>query len=197
MKTVGKGYKEFQRRMAALPGFADMSEELMPHFRPLVERGRVLLGPEENTGTAPMTDFTLPEYGQSWFSAVTEPSMPDRPCWNTEKPFKPLVNFHPFVTFGSPGALQLLRDLGFETFEGLIDETYDTVDEPRARFDMIYGQVTRLCRMDEAELARLSGIAEERVVHNARWGLIQFPRQQRDEAHWALLGEILAAVGRR
>jgi hypothetical protein len=196
VKTVGKGRAEFKRRMAALPGFGDLAAELTPLLDGLAARGRVLFGPEENTGTAPMADVTLPEYRQSWFSLVTEPEMQARPTWITEKPLKPLVNFHPLIMFGSPGALRLIRDYGFQTFEGMVDEAYDRIDAPRARFDAAYAQVVRLTRMDEAQLGRLETTVAERLIHNARWGLTQFPAHQRELAHWALLDSIMGAVAR-
>jgi hypothetical protein len=43
----------------------------------------------------------------------------------TEKVFKPIINFQPFLFVAFPGALQLLKELGFKTFDGFIDESYD------------------------------------------------------------------------
>jgi len=45
----------------------------------------------------------------------------------TEKTFKPIQYQHPFMVYGQRNILKFLHDLGFETFENLFDESYDTV----------------------------------------------------------------------
>ena len=43
----------------------------------------------------------------------------------TEKTFKPIKNAQPFVLVAPPGSLQCLRDLGYKTFDAVLDNTYD------------------------------------------------------------------------
>jgi hypothetical protein len=43
----------------------------------------------------------------------------------TEKTFKPIAMQHPFMIYGQTNSLDLLHQLGFETFENLFDESYD------------------------------------------------------------------------
>ena len=43
----------------------------------------------------------------------------------TEKTFKPIKNGQPFVLVAPPGSLQCLRDLGYRTFDSVLDNTYD------------------------------------------------------------------------
>ena len=50
----------------------------------------------------------------------------DRP-FVTEKTFKPIQYQHPFMVYGHSGTLKFLHNLGFETFENLFDESYDSV----------------------------------------------------------------------
>ena len=45
----------------------------------------------------------------------------------TEKTFKPIRHAQPFVIVGCAGSLAALRDLGYNTFDHVIDPTYDTV----------------------------------------------------------------------
>lgn len=45
----------------------------------------------------------------------------------TEKTFKPIAYHHPFVVMGPAGTLEFLHNLGFETFENLFDESYDSI----------------------------------------------------------------------
>lgn len=45
----------------------------------------------------------------------------------SEKTFKPIAFHHPFVVAGQPASLEFLHQRGFETFENLFDQSYDTV----------------------------------------------------------------------
>jgi hypothetical protein len=119
--------------------------------------------------------------------------MHPRPSRITEKPMKALVNFEPFAVLGNPHALKALRALGFSTFPQMFDETYDEVFDPRERFERVYGQVLRLARMDQADLARLERDVAETLLHNAQWGLVTMPTVARRNAFRALIAAILAA----
>ena len=46
----------------------------------------------------------------------------------SEKTFKPIQYQHPFMVYGQQNTLKFLHDLGFETFENLFDESYDTIN---------------------------------------------------------------------
>jgi hypothetical protein len=137
----------------------------------------------------------LAEYQDSWFSVVTETEMRARPSRITEKVLKPLVNFHPSLVLGNPGALAMTREYGFATFPEIIDESYDEECDPRRRYDLVYREFVRLCRLDERELARLESRVADTLDFNARWGLTQFPSQFRGRHDEALTDRILAAVG--
>lgn len=45
----------------------------------------------------------------------------------TEKTFKPIKNFQPFFIAGCAGSLQALRNLGYRTFDGVLDNSYDSI----------------------------------------------------------------------
>ncbi len=195
----GKTKPSAEQLTRALPGFEDLAGELAPFLDRLDAYGRVLLGLERHgwkrlelwkAGLA----SDLAEYGESWFSAVTETEMRPRVSRITEKVLKPLVNFHPMVVLGNPGSLRMIRSYGFETFGEMFDESYDDELDPRTRFDMVYREVERTCRLDEAELARLEAAVTEKLLFNARWGLTRFAAVCRAERDVALVSDILAAV---
>ena len=186
----------------ALPGFEDHVASLAPLLDALDDRGRVLLGMERhgwkrlelwNASLA----ADLAEYHESWFSVATETEMRPRPSRITEKSLKPLANFHPMLVLGNPGALAMIRSYGFATFEEIYDESYDEELDPRRRFDMVYEQVVKLCRLEERALLDMEKRVTDKLIFNAQWGFTRFPgvyRRQRDEA---LVNEIVAAVSRR
>ena len=112
-------------------------------------------------------------------------------------PLKPLLNFHPLLTFGNPGALRMMRELGFATFDAVFDESYDDEPDPRRRFDMVYGEFRRLLALDDDAWGRLKRKVADVMTHNARWGLTEVADSWRREGEVALLDAILAGVRRR
>ena len=192
--AAGKGgLPQLNKAMRSLAGFEDLYAELLPWLKRLDRKGRVQFGEAQadpDGGSMLAGDAPLAEYGQSWFSVVAESEMSDRPVRITEKPFKPLVNFHPVLLAGNPGALRLIRSLGFETFPEFVDEAYDDEPDPRARFERVWREMVRLCRMEEPELARLEAAIAARLEHNARHGLTVLPRRYREEIDAALIDQL-------
>ncbi len=72
------------------------------------------------------------------FSLITETEMAQYKKRVTEKPFKALANCHPLIVFGNFQSLQILRELGFQTFGKWIDESYDEIRKAQKRFDSAY-----------------------------------------------------------
>jgi hypothetical protein len=64
----------------------------------------------------------------SWISIVSEASYAESTCFISEKTFKPIISRHPFILYGNKKSLKYLKDLGYKTFEGFIDESYDDMD---------------------------------------------------------------------
>jgi len=72
-------------------------------------------------------------YDDTYFSIVAETRIRtevNTPLLISEKTFKALAFYHPFLIWGEPGSLQHLKKLGFETFGNLFDESYDTIVSP-------------------------------------------------------------------
>lgn len=55
----------------------------------------------------------------------------------SEKVFKPIAWGMPFVILGNRLSLLKVRQLGFKTFDGLIDESYDKESEPELRYNLV------------------------------------------------------------
>lgn len=85
----------------------------------------------------------LPEvHLDTWVSVVSEASFSDddHTVFLSEKLFKPIVCMHPFIVVGNRNSLKKLREMGYKTFEGYIDESYDdlpTLDRFVAIIDTI------------------------------------------------------------
>jgi hypothetical protein len=61
----------------------------------------------------------------------------------SEKVFKPIIFYHPFIVYGSADTLKYLHAQGFETFPEIFDEHYDAILDDRDRFDAVTEQVFR------------------------------------------------------
>ena len=68
--------------------------------------------------------------------------------FRTEKTAKVLAMGHPFIVAASVGYYRDLRNLGFCTFDTVIDETFDQIENHQDRMDRIYDTVQDLCSQD-------------------------------------------------
>lgn len=71
--------------------------------------------------------FNSDLYLNSWVSVITETHAAEEPhnFFISEKTWKPIYAMHPFMVLGHKGTLARLHEMGYKTFDGLIDESYD------------------------------------------------------------------------
>jgi len=113
-----------------------------------VERGVFLDGDEfveGRCGTANDRFYCAEWYAQTCFSLVAETKV-QQELFISEKIFKPLAYNHAMIALGTPGTLQYIRNLGFETFAHCIDESYDQVLDYPARLQKILDLLADLYR---------------------------------------------------
>lgn len=81
----------------------------------------------------------------------------------TEKTWKAVVNYHPFIIAGPPGSLSKLHQLGLVTFEEfLLIKDYDTIECSEARLDAIAANVGWW----QHKIGNFKQAISEGVVHN-------------------------------
>lgn len=107
-----------------------------------VERGIMIEGdvymPHPNhNGTGNDRYFNPEWYSKTSFSLVSE-TMVNPQLFISEKSFKPLAFKHPFIINGTPGTLAHLRSRGFETFDHIINESYDAILNTETIDDMYF-----------------------------------------------------------
>jgi len=63
----------------------------------------------------------------TWLTVISEASFgeSEHECFLSEKTFKPIACYHPFIIAGNRLSLHRLRELGYKTFSPYIDESYD------------------------------------------------------------------------
>ena len=103
---------------------------------------------------------------ESLVHVVTETSYSGRKNHLTEKIFKPIVLKQPFILVSNRGSLAYLRKYGFKTFEGIWDESYDTLPD-----DQRIGAIGNLLQELEHSNCRewLSEQCAPIVQHNYDW----------------------------
>jgi hypothetical protein len=81
----------------------------------------------------------------------------------SEKTAKVLMARRIFVFFGAANSLHLLRLMGFMTFDEILDESYDAMDDDQQRFTAAFDQVRRLAKMPAHQVYQQ---AQRIVAHN-------------------------------
>jgi hypothetical protein len=83
-----------------------------------------------------------------------------------EKTFKAIQKKHPFILLHPANNLPLLHGMGYKTFDGLIDESYDRETDDNKRMRMIVAEIERLCNLSGEELENFLVEAKKIVDHN-------------------------------
>jgi hypothetical protein len=115
----------------------------------------------------------------SW---VLDPTADDYRTEISEKSFKPIAFYHPFIVYGSEGTLRYLHLQGFETFPELFDESYDDILNDQDRFDQVNQAV--ISAVDRFKQAQFDvSLVNEKLKHNhARFFNLPMVKQRlRDE----------------
>lgn len=111
-------------------------------------------------------------YNQTAYSVVAETCFHDNFSFYTEKTSKPIIAKRLFVMFAGRGYLANLRRLGFQTFNGIIDESYDCEPDALVRWQLAWKQMVWLSKQPQAEiLERIRPIVEHNfaVMMQTTW----------------------------
>jgi len=98
-----------------------------------------------------------------WF---LNPQYPNYKTEVSEKIYKPLSYQQPFIVMGSADTLKFLRGQGFETFDNLWSESYDTVSSDACRLDAVLAQVRDVVKTYNRHSTGWDSITEQKLTHN-------------------------------
>jgi hypothetical protein len=139
-----------------------------------VERGQHIGDPEENNPRIIWHLYMSPNwYDTAAFSVVVESWMRTDRWVNdpgnyrtevSEKIFKPLAFYHPFVCYGSEGTCRYLQREGFETFSNLWSEDYDTILNDNERFRAVTPVVFDAVK--NYSTAQYDQLTQQKLQHN-------------------------------
>jgi hypothetical protein len=85
----------------------------------------------------------------------------------SEKTFKPILMNHPFIVHGSAGTLDYLHGLGFQTFDHIIDESYDRGENLPTRVNAICSVLETLYKeFKQGKILFSDSESRRRLDHN-------------------------------
>ena len=104
-------------------------------------------------------------YNDTEFSVVVETqiTIDEWTTFITEKSMKPFAMRHPFITIGCHDTLATLKEHGFETFDNLFDESYDTMINNQHKISHVYEQVKL------AQIGEYDSLTKQKIEHNYNW----------------------------
>ena len=111
-------------------------------------------------------------YNQTAYSVIAETCFHDNFAFYTEKTSKPIIAQRLFVMFAGQRYLANLRRLGFQTFETIIDESYDQESDALIRWRLAWEQMCWLAQQPQSEiLERARPIVEHNfaVMMQTNW----------------------------
>ena len=111
-------------------------------------------------------------WDKSLFSIIVEtnPSLSDdaksKTIFSTEKVHNALLNYRPFIVFGAKKYLEYLYILGFKTYDGFFDESYDSENVGLDRLYKIYQDINRICNTPHNKLKSDVQNFHDIYIHN-------------------------------
>jgi hypothetical protein len=87
-------------------------------------------------------------YNKTYYSVIAETNYENGYSFFTEKTAKPIIAKRLFIMFAGQHYLRNLRSMGFKTFDGIIDESYDEIADESTRWEMATTQLKWLTTQD-------------------------------------------------
>jgi hypothetical protein len=122
--------------------------------------------PSNFAGSTSSADYDCHDYSISWFDVVLETLFDDTRLHLTEKILRPIACGKPFLLAATHGSLQYLRDYGFLTFDGLIDESYDLIKDPVLRLQALVDTMKKISELSSTQKNSLNQSIKHITEHN-------------------------------
>lgn len=90
------------------------------------------------------------------------------PAFLTEKTYKVIAQNKPFIAFSTPYFLEGLRELGFKSFNGIINEDYDLIVNDNERLEAVVQEIKRINSLGKKEFNSLIDRTKEITSFNAQ-----------------------------
>ena len=111
-------------------------------------------------------------YNRTCYTLVAETQIENEFSFFTEKIVKPMLAKRLFIVCSGQYYLRNLRELGFRTFDGIVDESYDTIESWQERTKFACAEAQRLSTLDYQSVQKsVKDIVEYNYNHlmNVNW----------------------------
>ena len=142
--------------------FSDIIDQSLCSF---VDRGIRLEGDIDRNAQYWDRHINIDWYNKTQFSVLVETYMHDSSPANIflkEKTMKPLALRHPYISLSCLNSVALLKESGFESYENLFDESYDSIDSYTYRIDHVYNQVKSYTSAE----TDYDALTKQKIEHN-------------------------------
>lgn len=119
-----------------------------------------------NSPPTSSADYDSKEYNQCGIEIVLETVFDDQRNHLTEKTLRAIACGKPFLLVSTPGSLEYLKSYGFQTFNGLIDESYDTIQNSSERLTAVVKEMQRLANLPTSQKKQLWQKLYQIAEHN-------------------------------
>lgn len=99
-----------------------------------------------------VTPLMASQYIDTYFTVITETIHDYSHLYPAEKMWRPIVMGHPFIISATPGYYAKLKDMGFKTFDGIVDESFDRIENHVDRLHRCAEVIISLARLSHKEL---------------------------------------------
>ena len=103
----------------------------------------------------------------SCFDLVSETDVQNN-LFITEKTLKPIIHRKPFLVSGSAYTLGFLKNVGFQTFDGIFDESYDKEPIFFDRVSNIFENMKYLCSLSLNDCCKKMQSVKEILIYNQK-----------------------------
>ena len=112
------------------------------------------------------TRYQAPFYEKIALDIVTETAFNYPYPYISEKTIRPIACKRMFAIIGPQHMLKFLQDVGFKTWNDIIDESYDDIRDPEKRFLAASKSIKDFCEIPLERIKTYLKINNEKLEHN-------------------------------
>lgn len=132
----------------------------------LLEMCPLILDNPDGDNIVGIPQSSINHHRETFISTVLETTTNPGTLFLSEKIFKPIILSHPFMVLGSKGTLKALKELGYQTFDKWIDESYDEMPLWKDRANHIVSELVRFSKLSWEELIELREEMHSVITYN-------------------------------
>ena len=102
-------------------------------------------------------------HSDAYFNFVIESELTG-PVRLTEKVFKAIKNCQPFIIAGASGSIKQLREMGYKTFDHVVDHSYDEIADHTERWEAVCTEMYRIAKSKKTHSMYID--CKDDLLHN-------------------------------